>query len=352
MSLLTSDRTSPSSDYEEVRARRGPRSGLMMAIAVHRTVNGRSLGGCRMWSYRSSDDVVREAQRLARSMSYKAAIAGLPLGGGKAVIDTVPGEPLTGEWRAQALRDFAELVESFGGRYITAQDAGTTQDDISFLARYTSHVSGLPIARGGAGDPSPYTAHGVEVGIAASLRGSYDGRHVVVIGLGHVGSQLARRLLDAGARVTATDIDPRCRTLARQLGAAWVAPERALRLEADVLAPCALGAVLNRETVAELQVPVVAGAANNQLAGEEVADDLRDRGIVWAPDFVINAGGLIAVADELHGFDRERVERAIEGIADTLRDIYVHASRNAINTLVAAQELAAERLGGADGYDT
>lgn len=305
-----------------------------------------------MWSYRTADGVVHEAERLARSMTFKAAVAGLALGGAKAVIGTLPGEPLSGDRRIEALRDFAELVEAFEGRYITAQDAGTSLQDMTFLARLTSHLAGHPIAQGGSGDPSPYTAHGVKVGIGASVRGSLARRHVVIIGLGHVGSHLARRLRDAGARVTATDIDDRRRAIAEDLGASWVALKDALRVEADVLAPCALGAILDREAVDELQVPVVAGAANNQLASDDVADLLRDRGIVWAPDFVINAGGLIAVADELHGFDRRRVDQAIEGIADTLAEIYAHASRTQTNTLVAAKKLATERLGGADGNDT
>jgi leucine dehydrogenase len=349
--MLTSRRLASHSACEEVRARPGKRSGLMMAVAVHRTVDGRSLGGCRIWGYRTAEDVVREAERLARSMTLKAAVAGLPLGGAKAVIGTVPGETLGGERRADALRDFAELVEAFEGRYITAQDAGTSLRDMTFLTSLTAHVAGHPVAEGGCGDPSPYTAHGVEVGIGASVRGPLARRHVVIIGLGHVGSELARRLRAAGARVTASDVDVRRRAIAEGLGANWVPLQDALAVEADVLAPCALGGILDREAVDALRVPVVAGGANNQLAGDDVGDLLRDRGIVWAPDFVINAGGLIAVADELHGFDRRRVEQGIEGIADTLADIYAHASGTQTNTLVAAMELAAERLGGADGND-
>ncbi len=351
MSIVASNQASSYSGYEEVRARRGRRSSLMMAIAVHRTVAGRSLGGCRIWSYRTADEVVAEAEQLARSMTFKAAVGGLPLGGAKAVIATRPGKPLGGERREQALRDFAELVETFEGRYITAQDVGASLPDMTFLSRFTSHVAGHPIAQGGSGDPSPYTAHGVEVGIRASVRGSLARHHVVIIGLGHVGSELARRLRAAGARVTVTDLDQRRRALAEDLGAAWVRPEEALAVQADVLAPCALGGTIDREAVDALQVPVVAGAANNQLASDDVADLLRDRGIVWAPDFVINAGGLIAVADELNGFDRGRVEGAIEGIADTLSEIYADADRAGTNTLIAAKELARERLGGADGND-
>lgn len=324
------------------------RSRVTMAIVVHRTVAGRALGGLRIWSYATDDDAIRDAERLARAMTFKAAAAGLQLGGAKAVIALPPGEAPTGRRREDVLRDFAELVNALGGRYITAQDVGTTEQDIVLLSKYTEHLSGRPIADGGAGDPSPYTAHGVEVGIRASLGAPLAGRHVVIVGLGHVGSELARRLEVAGARLTVTDSDPAKRAIARQLGASWVSPEQALAVRADVLAPCALGAVIAHETLGELQAPVVAGAANNQLADDSVADALRDRGVLWAPDFVINAGGLIAVADELHGFDRERVEHAIERIGDTLTEIYARAAAGATSTLAAAERIANERLRGPD----
>jgi leucine dehydrogenase len=340
------------SDYEDVRVRRGRRSGLTMAVAIHRTVGGRSLGGCRMRVYPTPDEAVRDAERLARAMTYKAAISGLRLGGAKGVIALEPGARLVNHRRLDALRDFAELVDSFDGRYITAQDVGTCADDIAYMAQFTSHVGGRPLEQGGCGDPSPYTAHGVEVAIRASVPGgSVSGRHVVVVGLGHVGSELARRLREGGAELTVSDVDSSKRALAKRLWARWVAPEEALEIEADVLAPCALGAVLDPRVVSMLRVPVIAGAANNQLARESVAHRLSERGIVWAPDFVINAGGLIAVADELHGFDRARVERSIEGIGDTLAEIYARAARAGTNTLVAAHELASDRSGGSDGDD-
>jgi leucine dehydrogenase len=339
-------------EFEDVRVIRGRRSGLTMAVAVHRTVDGRALGGCRMRVYQTRDEAVRDAEDLARAMTLKAAVSGLPLGGAKGVIALQPGARLVNSRRSDALRDFAELVESFDGRYITAQDAGTCEQDIAYIARFTDHVAGRPQADGGSGDPSPYTAHGVEVAIRASVGGSLSGRHVVVIGLGHVGGELARRLREAGAELTVADVDQSKRTLAKRLWAHWVTPEQALETDADVLAPCALGGVLDRPTVAALRVPVVAGAANNQLARESSADALSARGIVWAPDFVVNAGGLIAVADELRGFDRARVERSIDGIGETLREIYARAAAGT-NTLIAAQELAAERsaTGGNDGDD-
>lgn len=339
------------SDFHEVRVREGTRSGLTIAIAIHRTVEGRSLGGCRFEPYTSADDAVLDAKRLARAMTFKAAIAGLRLGGGKGVIAAMPDCPPDAYHRRLALRDFAELVDSFGGQYITAQDAGTSEEDISYMARFTDHVSGRPRADGGSGDPSPYTAHGIEVAIRASLRGELEGRHVIVLGLGHVGSELARRLRDAGAQLSVSDLDPGKRELAEQLGASWLEPHHAMTAEADVFAPCALGGVLDSQTIAKLRVSVVAGAANNQLATESAADALRERGIVWAPDFVANAGGLIAVSDELHGFNSQRVERSIERIGETLQEIYARAAAAGTNTLIAAQELAAERSGGLDDND-
>ncbi len=352
MTALATDRAL-ATNYEDVRVCEGPRSGLTMAIAVHRTVNGRSLGGLRFEPYRSVDDAIADVKRLARAMTFKAAVAKLPLGGAKGVIAFDPDSPPdTAYHRHLALRDFAELVESFEGRYITAQDAGTSLEDIAYIGRFTSHIAGRPRAEGGAGDPSPYTAYGVEVAIRASLRVPLTGRRVVIVGLGHVGSELARRLHGAGAKLIVSDIDPRKRELARSLGVEWLQPAEALIAEGDVFAPCALGGSLDPRTIARLHAPVVAGAANNQLSSEAAADRLRERGVVWAPDFVINAGGLIAVADELHGFDADHVERAIEGIGDTLQEIYARAAAAGTNTLKAAQELAVERSGGFDGNRT
>jgi leucine dehydrogenase len=335
-------------EYEEVRVCKGPRSGLTMVVAIHRTVDGRSLGGCRMWHYPTAGDAIRDAERLARSMTFKAAVAGLPLGGAKSVIALREGELLTGARRLDALRDFAEFVDSLGGRYITAEDVGTSVEDMGYLAQFTEFVGGLPLERGGCGDPSPFTAHGVEVGMRASTGEPLAGLHAVVIGLGHVGLKLARRLQVAGVRLTVTDVDEAKR---HELPLAdWVSPDEALRVDADVLVPCALGGILTRRSVAGLRVPVIAGAANTQLADESVAELLRKRAIIWAPDFVINSGGLIAVAEEhLNGFHHpDRVERAIEGIADTVREIYALADEAGTNTLIAAKTLAARRSGVSD----
>jgi leucine dehydrogenase len=335
---------SAEAEFEEVHVSQGERSGATMVIVVHRTVEGRSLGGCRMWHYAHPSDALSDAKRLARSMSFKAAAAGLALGGAKAVIALPDGERPVGAQREWLLRDFAELIESVQGRYITGQDVGVSVEDISYLARFTEHVAGHPVSEGGSGDPSPYTARGVEAGIRASLTGALSGRHVVVVGLGHVGGELARRLHAAGAKLTLSDTDERTRALASELGASWVAPNEALTVPADVLSPCALGGIFDQETVASLQVPVIAGAANAQLNEDRVADALAARGIVWAPDFIINAGGLIAVACELDGFERDRALRAVDGIADTLTEVYAHARRDRVSTLTAAKALAGERL--------
>jgi leucine dehydrogenase len=294
-----------------------------------------------MWAYARDEDAIADVERLARSMTFKAAAAGLRLGGGKGVIALPAGASIELGRRRDALHDFAELVESLGGRYVTAQDVGTSLDDTAWMAQFTDHVVGRAAW---AGDPSPYTAHGVEVAIRASLDGApLGGRRIVVIGLGHVGGDLAHRLARAGARLAVTDVDPARRALADELGADWLDPAGALFEPADVIAPCALGGVLDEGAAARLRASVVAGAANNQLAHDGVAELLHDRGVLWAPDFIVNAGGLIAVSDELWGFDSVRVERRIQGIADTLTEVYTRTTRS---TLDAAKELAAERLGG------
>ena len=340
MSLATETRT-----HEEIHVHRGPRSGLPMVVAVHRTYLGRSLGGCRLWSYADVDAAVADAERLSRAMTFKAAAADLPVGGGKSVIALAPGETLDGERRRAAFHDFAELVDSLDGRYVTAEDVGVSETDMAEVARYTRHVVGRPATLGGAGDPSPYTAWGVELAIRNALDdGDLAGRAITVAGLGHVGIHLAHRLYRAGARLTLTDIDPAKRALADPLGAAWVDPGEALAVPGDVFAPCALGGVLDHESVARLRARVVAGAANNQLASDDVAELLHERGVLWAPDFIANAGGLINVAAELDGYDPERVRRDVHAIADTVRAVFARARDEHITTLDAAHALVEERL--------
>jgi leucine dehydrogenase len=336
-------------EHEQLLVRRGARSGLYCAVAVHSTVRGPSLGGCRMWRYDDSASGVADALRLARAMTYKAAVAGLPLGGGKGVIMLHDGAP-QGRARRDVLLDFGETVDALGGAYITAEDVGTASRDMTVIAEATRHVSGLAQARGGSGDPSPYTALGVQAAVLASCErafgsASLKGRSAAVVGLGNVGLRLARLLARKGASLVVSDIDERKRAEADKLGARWMAPDRALVAEVDVLAPCALGGVLNEDTVPRLQAPVIAGAANNQLADESVADLLAQRDILWAPDFVANAGGIINISVELEpdGYDPKRARSRVQGIGDTLRAIYDGAA-GGITPLTAAMELARRRL--------
>jgi leucine dehydrogenase len=287
--------------------------------------------------------------RLSRAMTYKAAVADLPLGGGKGVI-IVPATGLSAETRRRALLDFGDAVEAVGGRYITAEDVGTSSRDMNVIAQRTRHVGGLPRSRGGSGDPSPFTALGVESAIRACCErvfasATLRGRIVCVVGLGHVGSRVARRCAKAGAKLLVSDVDSAKRHLADQLGARWISPARALEADVDVVVPCALGGILDDETVPRLHCPIVAGAANNQLATDRVAELLARRGILWAPDFVVNAGGIINIAEELVRYDPAVARRRVRGIADTLRQIFDDAQTRQTTPLQAATDLARQRLG-------
>jgi len=335
-------------DHEELVVRRGPRSGLYTIVAVHSTVRGPALGGCRMWPYGDPHAAADDALRLARAMTLKAAVAGLPLGGGKGVIMRRPDEPVpAGERRRAALLDFGETVDMVAGRYITAEDVGTSSADMAVIAEVTRHVSGLDVERGGSGDPSPWTALGVEAAIRVACErvwGTDDlaGRTVAVIGVGHVGAELARLLRAGGAELLLADVDPAKRALADELGARWADPADALLAEVDVVAPCALGGILDERTVPALRCRVVAGAANNQLARDDLAEALAARDILWVPDFVANAGGIINIAVELEpeGYAAERAEGRVRAIADTVRSLL-----DAPGTpLAAALELARQRL--------
>jgi leucine dehydrogenase len=302
-----------------------------------------------MWAYDDSRAALGDALRLSRAMTYKAAVADLPLGGGKGVIMAAPSGGWSAERRRAALLDFADTVEAFDGRYITAEDVGTSSRDMSLIAEGTNHVAGLSRRRGGSGDPSPFTALGVESAIRACCRrvfstDSLRGRTVAVIGLGHVGSRVAARCARAGASLLLSDLDPGKRRFAEELGARWTTPERALAAEVDVLAPCALGGFLDAQTVPELRCRVIAGAANNQLADDRIADLLAAREILWAPDFVVNAGGLINIAEELGTYVAATARRRVRGIADTLEAIFDSAASMGVTPLTAAMELARKRL--------
>lgn len=336
-----------SQGHERVVFCSNPDVGLQAIIAVHSTVLGPGLGGVRMWPYASVDDALTDVLRLSRGMTYKAAAAGLNLGGGKAVI---LGDPKT--HKSEALfRAFGQFVDSLGGLYITAEDVGTDMEDMELILMETRWVTGVAPAHGGSGDPSPVTAYGVLQGIKAALRWKFEepalaGRTVAIQGLGSVGYQLSGYLKEEGARVLGCDIDPEVvARAANDHGVAVVPPEEIFEAECDVFAPCALGAVLNPETIPRLKAPIVAGGANNQLADERRdGSALEQRGILYAPDFVINAGGLINVYNELTGYNQDRALRMTRGIYLNMMRVFEIAQAQEIPTYVAADRVAAERI--------
>jgi leucine dehydrogenase len=295
---------------------------------------------------------MRDALRLSRAMTFKSAAAGLPLGGGKGVIMLRAGDPpLDAERRREALLDFGDTVEALGGSYVTAEDVGTSDGDMTVIAERTRHVAGLAVERGGSGDPSPWTALGVEAAIRVTCEavwGTTDlaGRTIAVIGLGHVGGALARGLAEGGASLLLADVVGEKRALADELGAAWAEPGEALRADVDLVAPCALGGVLNDESVPQLRCRAIAGAANNQLATDAIAEALHARGILWTPDFVANAGGIINIAVELEpeGYDPGRARERVLAVGDTVRTLLAVARRDGVTPLAAAMALARERL--------
>jgi len=325
---------------------------VVSIVAVHSTARGPSLGGCRLWRYDDTRSAVRDALRLSRAMTYKSAVAGLPLGGGKGVIMAPEASVLARRGMRRALLlDFADTVDALGGAYVGAEDVGTSARDMHVIAEGTRHVAGLSRRRGGSGDPSPWTALGVETAIrvaCARVFGSpeLDGRTVAVAGLGSVGARLATACARAGAALLVSDIDPAKRDLADQLGARWLAPDALLAAPADVFAPCALGGVLDHHTVPRVGARIVAGAANNQLADDDLAERLRDRGVLWAPDFVVNAGGIINIAVELEpeGYDPRRARTRVREIGDTLGRILDAAAATGATPLAAATDLASRRL--------
>ena len=332
-------------DHELVAFGSDPASGLKCIVAIHNTRLGPALGGCRMWDYASDDEALADALRLARGMTYKAAIAGLPVGGGKAVI--------LGDARrdksADLMRAFGRFIDSLGGRYITAEDVGTTAADMDIIAAQTRFVRGTS---GGSGNPSPMTALGVYMAIRAAVehglgRTELCGVGVAVQGLGSVGYALCRHLAEAGARLFVTDIDEGAVGRATaEFGATPVAPDAIYGIEADVFAPCALGAVLNDGTIPLLHARVVAGAANNQLAEARHGAELKRRGILYTPDYVANAGGLIDVAHDGPGHDADAVRRMTEGIYGTVKRILARARAEDAPTNEVSDRIAEERIAG------
>jgi leucine dehydrogenase len=334
------------SEYEQVVYCHDRSAGLRAVIAIHSTRLGPSLGGTRFFPYSSEDAAVEDVLRLAKGMTYKAAAAGLDLGGGKAVII---GDPATDKTEA-LLRAYARFVDGLSGRYITAEDVGTTQADMDMIRRETSFVTGVSQSLGGSGDPSAATAYGVLHAMKAVAKTLWDetkleGRHVVVTGVGKVGSCLVRHLVEERARVTVSDVNtPALERVARDFGCETAPPEKAHAVECDVFAPCAMGAALNATTIPELRCAAVVGSANNQLAEPADAERLAEAGVVYAPDYVVNAGGVINIAEELRGYHRERAYGQIRRIYDTTLSVLDRAASEGITTTEAADRLAQGRM--------
>ena len=329
--------------HEQVVFCHEPSCGYRGIIAIHDTTLGPALGGTRFWNYASEAEALVDVLRLSRGMTSKAAVAGLNLGGGKSVII---GDPRTPR-REAIFRAHGRFVESLGGRYITAEDVGTSEADMEFVSMETRHVSGLP---GASGDPSPVTAYGTYRGIKAAAHERFGdddlrGRRVAVQGVGHVGYHLCRYLREEGAVLIVTDIDSeRVQRVVEEFGAEAVSPDAVYDVEADVYAPSALGATVNDETIERLKVQIIAGAANNVLAEPRHGDELHRRGILYAPDYVINAGGLISVYGEVQGWTRKRAMRQAKEIYGTLLRLFELSREEGIPTHEAADRIAAERI--------
>jgi leucine dehydrogenase len=329
--------------HEQVVFSYEPAVGYKGIIAIHNTTLGPALGGTRFWNYKSEHDAITDALRLARGMTYKAAVAGLNLGGGKAVII---GDPKT-RIREMIFRAHGRFVDSLKGRYITAEDVGTSVEDMSFVQMETEYVTGVP---GRSGDPSPVTAYGTYSGIKACAQFRYgddslEGKSVAVQGCGHVGYHLCSYLAGEGARLIVTDIDEaKVRRVVDEFKARPVAPDEIYNVDANIFAPCALGAVINDRTLPRFRFDIIAGAANNQLEEERHGDTLEERGILYAPDYVINAGGLINVYGELSEWTPDRAKRKAGEIYETLRQLFELAREQGLPTYMAADRLAERRI--------
>jgi leucine dehydrogenase len=320
--------------------------GLKAIIAVHNTTLGPALGGLRMWPYKNEQEALNDVLRLSRGMTYKAAVAGLNLGGGKAVIIGDPSKD-----KSEGLfRAFGRFVNSLGGRYITAEDVGIDVNDMEYVFHETDYVTGVHQVHGGSGDPSPFTAAGTLQGIMASLNVRFGNEEVgqysyAVQGVGHVGYELCKLLRAAKAKVFVTDINraavQRC---VEELGCEAVGLEDIYDVDADVYSPCALGGTVNEKTMPRFRYKIVCGAANNQLATDECGDELERRGILYAPDYAVNAGGLMNVSIELDGYDRERAMRMLRSIYYNVGTIFKIARRDGIGSWKAADRMGEERI--------
>ena len=321
-------------------------TGLRAIVAIHDTTLGPALGGLRMWPYADEATALDDVLRLSRGMSYKNALAGLNHGGGKAVIIGDPARDRT----EPLMRSFGRFLDALGGRYITAEDVGMTEREMGWILEETEWVVGNATARGGSGDPSPFTARGTIAGIRASLRERFGREEIgdfgyAVQGLGHVGMEIVRRLRAHDAAVHVTDVDPeRVQRAVDEHGCVAVEPGSIHEVDCEVFVPCALGGILDADTIPRLRSQIVAGAANNQLADEAAGDALHERGIVYAPDYAINAGGVMNVSLELDGYSAERAHAMVERIEDTLTSIYALARAEGMPTWRAADRLAERRI--------
>ena len=333
-------------DYEQLVFCHDEKSGLKAIIAIHDTTLGPALGGTRFWTYDSEEDAIVDALRLARGMTYKAAASGLNLGGGKAVII---GDPKKDKNEAM-FRAFGRYIEGLNGRYITAEDVGTTVEDMDLIHEETRFVTGVSPAFGSSGNPSPVTAFGVYQGMKASAKEAFgddslEGKTVAVQGVGSVAYHLCKYLHDEGVRLIVTDINKENMERAVQdFEAETVDPDGIYDVDCDIFSPCALGAIINDDTINRLKCQVIAGSANNQLKAEEHGKILHEKGIVYAPDYVINAGGLINVADELLGYNRERAMKKVETIYHTILRVFEISKRDCIPSNQAADRMAEERI--------
>ena len=331
-------------DHEQVVFAHDHDSGLKAIVAIHNTNRGPSLGGCRMWPYKSEDEALTDVLRLSRGMTYKSALANLPYGGGKSVII---GDPRLDKSPA-LFRAMGRAVQRLAGRYIVAEDVGISVADVDIMAQETRHVCGT--SKGGAGDPSPATAYGVYMGICAAAahhlgRNTLEGLTIAVQGLGHVGYHLCKHLAKAGAKLVVTDInDAQVQKVVKEFDAACVGPDDIYGVDCDVYAPCALGATINDETLTVLKARIVAGSANNQLLEPRHGGILAQRGILYAPDYVINAGGVIHISHEGRNYDRDKAFAHVGEIHDTLIEIFNLAETLDLPTSEAADRIAEERF--------
>jgi len=322
-------------------------TGLKAIIGIHNTVLGPALGGTRMWSYNSEWDALNDVLRLSRGMTFKSAITGLNLGGGKAVII---GDAKT-QKNDELMRRFGQFVDSLSGKYITAEDVGMETSDMDVIREVTPHVTGISESKGGAGNPSPITAYGVYMGMKAAAKYQFgtenlDGKKILVQGVGHVGETLVKHITDEGAQVIVNDInEARLEALSKKYGASVVLGNDIYGLDVDIYAPCALGATINDDTIGQLKAKVIAGAANNQLADEvKHGRLLKEKGIAYAPDFLINAGGIINVYAELEGYGKDEIIRKTENIYNTTLDIFNLSENENITTHRAAFNIAQSRI--------